>query len=170
MNDRIEWMITRRSCRSFKTHLPEKEALEQIVLCACHAPSARNRQAWQFTVLTEARGLERLYTAVGEALEKEAYDFYGAPCLILCSAEREHPYGREDCACAMENMYLASHALSLGMVWINQLTAVCDKPEIRAILREIGVPDDHVVYGSAAIGYAAGEPTEKTVKENVVWH
>ena len=48
--------------------------------------------------------------------------------------------------------------LGIGSVWINQLRGICDEPEIRAILREWKIPDDHVIYGLAALGYAASEP------------
>ena len=169
MNEKIEWMIARRSCRKFEDRPVKKEDLQEMALAACHAPSARNRQLWQFTVVDKAEYLERLYLAVGKALGREDYTFYGAPAMILCSNDRENPFGREDCACAMENIYLSAHALSLGAVWINQVTPVCDCEEIRSILRSFGVPDSHVVYGCAAIGYAASEPVEKSVSDSVVW-
>ncbi len=169
MNEKIEWMMARRSCRNFENRPVEKADLQEVALSACYAPSARNRQLWQFTVVTDAAALERLYTAVGKALERENYTFYGATAMILCSNDRENPFGREDCACAMENIYLSAHALSLGAVWINQVTAVCDTAEVREILRSFGVPDNHVVYGCAALGYPACPPVEKAVSEPIVW-
>lgn len=169
MNEKIEWMLSRRSCRSFKECLVERTDLNEIALAACHAPSARNRQMWQFTVLDKPELLKKLYTAVGEALERENYTFYGATAMILCSADLENPFGREDCACAMENIYLAAHALDLGAVWINQVTAVCNDEKVREILRSFGVPDTHVVYGCAALGYRLGEPAEKQISDVIVW-
>lgn len=64
---------------------------------------------------------------------------------------------------ALENIFLAAHALGVGSVWINQLRDFCDVPEVRALLHEYGVPDGHAVYGSAALGYAKKPPriTEK---------
>ena len=44
--------------------------------------------------------------------------------------------------------------MGIGSVWINQLQGICDEPEIRAVLRELHIPEDHVVYGLAALGYA----------------
>ena len=67
--------------------------------------------------------------------------------------------GREaDNACAMQNIMLAAHAMDVASVWINQLKDTCDDPAVRALLTEFGVPQDHKVYGIAALGYAAGDP------------
>lgn len=167
----IRAICHRRSCRTFLQSAVEREKLEAIVKTALHAPSARNRQLWQFTVVSDGALMEELRAAVAKALGREGeYGFYGAPVLILCSNDREHPYGREDCACAMENMMLASDSLELGSVWINQLTAVCDEEGVRGVLRRLGVPDNHVVYGSAAIGYPAALPREKEIVGKVVWN
>ncbi len=170
MNEFISFLLSRRSCRKFRADPLERVDLEIIAEVACHAPSARNRQLWQFTVVSDSAVLEELYRAVGTALGRENYDFYGAAAMILCSNDREHPYGREDCACAMQNIYLAAHALDIGAVWINQLTDVCDDSAVRAILTRLGVPQHHVVYGCAALGYADGTPSEKTVSHPVVWN
>lgn len=62
----------------------------------------------------------------------------------------------------------AAHSLGIGSVWINQLRGICDEPEIRAILREWKIPDDHVIYGLAALGYAASEPSQDVEKRGIV--
>ncbi len=171
MNSFFEILFSRRSCRSFEKREIAQESLEKIALAACHAPSARNRQLWQFTVVKNPDLLEELRRAVAATCGKgEDYNFYDPAAMILCSCDREHPYGREDCACAMENILLSAHALGLGAVWINQLTAVCDTPEVRGVLERLDVPAGHVVYGCAALGYRAAEPAEKEVKNCVVWH
>lgn len=170
MNERIEWLISRRSCRNFADDKVENEKLDQIARAACNAPTARNRQLWQFTIVTDTNVLKKLCTVIEKELDREGYSFYGAPVLILCSNDREHRFGREDCACAMHNIYLAAHALELGCVWINQLTDICDCEDIRNILRPLDVPDNHVVYGCAAIGYAKGAPAQKIVSYPIVWH
>lgn len=171
MNSFLNTLLDRRSCRSFEKRAVEREKLELIASAACHAPTARNRQLWQFTVVTDGALLEGLRAAVAATCGRgEDYNFYDPAAMILCSNARENPYGREDCACAMQNILLSCHALSLGAVWINQLTATCDTEEVRAVLRRLGVPEDHVVYGCAAIGYPAAAPAEKDVRHAVVWN
>ncbi len=171
MNSVIESMLARRSCRSFSGEPIPREKLQKIVEVALNAPSARNRQLWQFTVVADQELLEKLRAAVALYHERgDEYNFYRPAAMILCSNQRDYAFGREDCACAMENMLLAAHALELGAVWINQLTSTCDFHEVRAVLSCLGVPEDHVVYGCAAIGVPAQAPAAKEILGKVVWH
>ncbi len=95
---------------------------------------------------------------MGEELGREGYDMYAPEVLIIPSNLKESPFGMEDNACAMENIYLAAEALGIGCVWINQLRTICDVPKIRAILDAFHIPGDHVVYGLAALGYRDDAP------------
>ena len=46
-------------------------------------------------------------------------------------------------------------------VSVNQVGVVCDDEKVRAVLNELGIPSDHVVYGIAALGYAAPDAPYK---------
>lgn len=155
MDPIIENLLTRRSVRSFTEKRISREELDVILKTGIYAPSGMNMQTIQITALTDKGKIQELAKRMGKKLEREDYDFYKPDVLIIPSNERESRWGMEDNACALENMFLAAHALGIGSVWINQLRDVCDEPEIRALLKEWGIPDSHVVYGIAAMGYAA---------------
>ena len=87
---------------------------------------------------------------------------------IIPSNEKSSPFGKEDNACALENIFLAAHSFGIGSVWINQLQGICDAPAIRAVLDELEIPADHVVYGMAALGYPAEAPNKQVVKTGKV--
>ena len=73
-------------------------------------------------------------------------------------------------ACALENVFLAAHALGVGSVWINQLKGACDRPGIRAALAALSIPDDHVAYGIAAMGYPVSAPAAMEKRRDaIVW-
>jgi len=91
----------------------------------------------------------------------DSYDFYSPDTLILASNPRDNGNGLADCAVALENMFLAAHAIGVGSVWINQAKLVCDVPEVRALLDEFEIPKDHIVWGMAALGMAAENPAPK---------
>ena len=154
MNQTMETNLTRRSIRSFEKKPIPEEDMKQIVDAALHAPSAMGRQTWKFTVVMNREKIQQLAGAAGKVLGREDYDMYSPEALIIPSNSKESRFGRDDNACAMENIFLAAHSLGIGSVWINQLHGICDEPAVREVLREFGIPDDHVVYGLAALGYA----------------
>lgn len=154
MYQTMETILTRRSIRSFEKKPIPEEDMKQIVDAALHAPSAMGRQTWKFTVVMNREKIQQLARAAGKVLGREDYDMYSPEALIIPSNSKESRFGRDDNACAMENIFLAAHSLGIGSIWINQLHGICDEPAVREVLREFGIPDDHVVYGLAALGYA----------------
>lgn len=170
MDKILENIITRRSIRSFQDKKINKEKLEQIMEAAIYAPSGMNRQSWQFTVIQNTEKMKLLAKAIAKqsGRDEASYNFYNPDVLIMASNDRDNSNGLADCACALQNIFLMSHELGIGSVWINQLKTICDEPEIRSILKDFGIPDQHIVWGMAALGYAADEPVEKERKQGLV--
>lgn len=163
MNQIFKNIITRRSVRKFTEQEISKEDLEQIIQAAIYAPSGMNRQSWHFTVLRNKEKMMELARIMEVKLGKEedTYDFYQPNTLIMASNERDNHNGLADCACALQNIFLMANELGIGSVWINQLRTICDEPEVRAKLNELGIPANHIVWGMAALGYAAEKPEAK---------
>lgn len=171
MNPVLENLLARRSIRAFSQREIPPEDLEQILKAAQYAPSGMNRQTWQFTAVINREKIQALALAVGTELKRTDYDMYQPQAIIIPSNEADSPFGKEDNACALENIFLAAHSLGIGSVWINQLRHVVDEPAIRCLLRDWGIPDSHTVYGIAALGYPAPCPykeVEKTGKILIV--
>ncbi|MCL2518755.1 MAG: nitroreductase family protein [Oscillospiraceae bacterium] len=168
MNEAIKNIITRRSIRSFNGKQISKTDLEVIVECAINAPSARNTQNWKFTVVQNKAILDELIKAMGVELNRPTYNFYNANVMILVSSESDYRFAKEDCACALENIFLAAHALEIGSVWINQLNDLCGKDSVRKILSELKIPQNHNIFGSAALGYYDGKANKVEKKKDVV--
>ena len=158
VNPVIESLLTRRSIRSFSQKKISRQDLDLILKAGIYAPSGMNRQTMRLTAVTDAEKIQKLAHITGEKLERKDYGFYNANVIIIPSNERGSRWGMEDNACALENIFLAAHSLGIGSVWINQLRDICDEPEIRRLLREWQIPDEHVIYGIAALGYADGKP------------
>ncbi|MCC8027645.1 MAG: nitroreductase family protein [Clostridium sp.] len=170
MNETLNTLLTRRSTRKFLNKEIPEEDLQQIIQAALHAPSGMGRQSWQFTLVKNREKIQTLAAAIERILNRPGYDMYRPQVLLIPSNKKESPYGREDDACALENIFLAAHSMGIGSVWINQLQGICDQPEIREILTSFGIPEDHVIYGMAALGYAGDEkaPKERIGKVVVV--
>ena len=168
MNEVIKNLLTRRSVRKFTDKKIAREELDILLKVALAAPSGMNKQTWQFTLVDDKEKIQKLATEVGKAMDRENYDIYKPAALIIPSNLRDSAWGMEDNACALENIFLAAHSLGIGSVWINQLRHCCDVPTVRVILTEWGIPEDHVVYGIAALGYQDGQPLGEVEKKGVI--
>lgn len=169
MSELMQIIKSRRSTRAFRSELPPREQILKLTEAAEWAPSGMGKFLWHFTVVYSAEKSLKLARAVAEADNRgPEYNFYGAPVNIIISYKRDENHAFVDGAAAMENLMLMATELGLGSCWINQLRVTCDAPAVRDLLTEYGVPEDHIVICSAAIGYIAKETPAKPRKEGVV--
>ena len=165
----MELLTSRHSVRHYIDKEVSKEDLAIIAKAGTYAPSAMNRQSWLFTITRNQALIAELAAAISTVLGREGYDMYQPKAIILTSNLKSNHNAPEDNACALQNMFLAAHSLGIGSVWINQFMDVCDVPEIRSFLNKLGIPENHAVYGTAALGYGdapEGFKAEK-LEENV---
>ena len=73
-----------------------------------------------------------------------------------------------DCACALENIFLMANSLEIGSCWINQLKTICDEKEVREVLTSFGIPENHIVWGMASIGYPNSAAKEHERNDGVI--
>ncbi|MDR0903252.1 MAG: nitroreductase [Ruminococcus sp.] len=154
MNSVIECLVTRRSVREFTDKAISPDNLMQILEAALFAPSGMNMQSWHFSAVTNKTLIKSLAASIGREIRRSDYDFYQPAALIIPSNLPTNPLGKDDNACAIENIMIAAHSLGIGSVWINQLQGISFVPEIRSILTEMQVPTENEVYGIVALGYA----------------
>ena len=172
LNEVLENIKSRRSVRTYTEQQVSAENLNLILEAATYAPSGMNYQTWHFTAIQDADILRELNEKIKGAFAKsdeprlqerghsETYCcYYHAPTLIIVSNEPTQWWASMDCACAMQNIFLAAKSLGIGSCWIN-----------RAFLMKLGVPENHRVYGCAALGYAPeGAPMkDKKLAEGTV--
>lgn len=190
MNDVLNNITTRRSIRSYSTKQIPDEFLDIIINAAIYAPSGGNSQSRIFTVLQNTSILDTLNENIRKAFLNMSVDettykskasgkiaslnpkynfYYHAPTLIIVSNDREHSNAMADCSVSLENIFLASHSLDLGSCWINQLAWFCDQPKVRNILTKLGIPENYIVCGAAAVGYSSIDlPNARSKKEGTV--
>lgn len=171
VNPVIEAILNRRSIRRFTEQPIGKTVIDTIVKCGYHAPSGKNLQSWRFTVLTKVEQIQCLKEAAIAASERcgrRVYGFENPQAMILVSNDRRNEDGCQDASCAVQNMMLAAHSLGLGSVWINALMTLRDVEPIKSQLDDYGIPEQHVVWSTVALGYPQGENSPVKRKPNVV--
>ena len=183
MNEVLKTIKARRSVRGYSDkQVPQKE-LVAIIDAARYAPSGMHLETWHFTAIQRADTLVELNSRIKGAFAKSddkqlqargsnsAYCcYYQAPTLIIVSNDPTQWWAAMDCACAIENVFLAAQSLGVASCWINQLGTTCNDPDVRELLTSLGVPEGHQVYGCVALGYASVDAVlkEKTVKQGTV--
>lgn len=166
MNEVIKAIVERRSIRQYEDKAVPLDVLKQIAEAGAWAPSGMNKQMWHFTVIKSAETSLKLAKVVGPAASKpENYNFLGAPNHIVVSYKKGEPNASLDCGAAVQNILLAAHSLGVATCWINQIRVTDEDSTVRKMLTQLGVPEDHHVEASIALGYAkkVPEPHEREI-------
>lgn len=173
MNDIIWAMEERRSVRSFKSDMPPKEDIAQIIEAGLYAANGMGKQATITVAITNKELRDRLSAEnckIGGW--KEGFDpFYGAPVILVVLAEKSWANRVYDGSLVMGNMMLAAHSLGLGSIWIHRAKEEFDMPEYQQLLKTLGVEGEWEGIGHCAIGYIEGDVPKaaKRKDKRVFW-
>jgi nitroreductase len=149
----------RRNVRSYRTDPVPAADLDRIAEAAWRAPSASNRQHWDFIIVTDPdqlRALSTVWRGAGHIAGAAA-----AIALVVPVTDDDHTrlVDYYDLGQATYAMALAAADLGIG----TGHSSVGDQEQARKIL---GVPDDHDVAYLLGIGYPADRPLRPIVKPN----
>lgn len=158
----IENIMTRTSVRQYTGRAIPDDTLTIILKAAMAAPSAINKQPWEFVVLKDQAKRDK----IGEALVGVGDKTKTAGAVVLVCGNKERfieqapEYWVQDCSAATENLLLAVNALELGAVWCGVYPNMDRVEEVRAIL---GLPDNLIPLNVVTIGYptALQNPKDK---------
>jgi nitroreductase len=147
----------RRNVRTYTSDPVPAEHLTRIAEAGWRAPSASNRQHWDFVVVTERARLAELAT-----VWRAAGHIAGAAAAIALvlpepTDDRTRVVDQYDLGQATYAMMLAATDLGIG----TGHSSVGDQEKARAIL---GVPDTHQVAYLLGVGYPADRPLRPIAK------
>src|ERR1700753_3530585 len=141
----------RRNVRQYKPDPVSDDDLNRIAERGGRAPSAKNRQAWDFVIVTDKRQLHELST-----VWRGAGHIAGAAAAIALVIpeppdERRRVTRQSDAGKATMAMMLAAPDLGIG----TGHSSVGEQDKARAIL---GVPEGYEVAYLLGVGYPADRP------------
>ena len=175
----------RRSVRKFKPDPVNRSIIENVLELALWAPSAMNRQDWQFVVVQGPMKEEFLKISASAfdqfkpMLEKTFKDkpkiiggmksffetYGGAPNIILAYAGKL-PNGQDDVwsiSLAVQNLMLAAYEAGLGTAWTDGVVFAKEK-EINDLL---GIQGKKLVC-VIPLGYPSEEPKKPPRREGAI--
>ncbi|MDL2236649.1 nitroreductase family protein [Christensenellaceae bacterium OttesenSCG-928-K19] len=169
MNEVLQCMERRYSCRLYDGKMPEKEDLDVIAAAAVQAPSAMNRQPWEVVVINDKALIDRMdeesMRVLAQVPDKSFYNrmmerggkvFYNAPCMFLVLMQ---PDRGMDVGIVAENITLAATSLGLGSVICGLAATPFNSPKGEEFKQEIGFPRGMEFGVAVLVGYAAKEST-----------
>lgn len=179
----FETIHARRAVRQYRPDPVPKEAILKVLDAANRAPSAMNRQQWEFVVVTGKETIHRMgasYRAIvgvftrnwdpsplrGSLSREEFIRFaesYGnAPVVIVvltdtADTDNFRKANLESASAATENLVLAATALGLGTCWMTG--PLQDGKALRQIL---SIPETKELVAVTPLGYPAAVPPVPT--------
>lgn len=174
MSELFDVISAQRACRSFGADPVADADLERILDAAVHAPSAENRQPWEFVIVRDTEARDAIGALISRGWETVGRDFSssrlspdlladvergatggiaGAPVHIVVGADTHRGLAAtsaESVFPAVQNLMLAAGAIGLGTALTTIAVGFAD--ELRAI---VGFPDHIRPMAVVPIGHPA---------------
>lgn len=132
------------------------------------APTAANRQPWEFIVVTDKEKVDELRSTLREGQ-------YNAPiAIVVCGnmhlafSNKDKEIWVQDCSAAIENMLIAATGIGLGSVWIGLYPQL---NKCKPVCKILGIPDHVIPMSVVYIGYPDEykEPRTQYNEKRIYW-
>ena len=154
MDNMLDIIKARRSCKSFKPDSIPMELVDKVVEAGLYAASGKNKQSPIVLAVTNKEIRDRLealnakYDAMGRKTP-----FYNAPVVLVVLAPKSFPTCVYDGSLVMGNMLLEASTLGIGSCWIHRAKEAFEDPEGIEILRSLGIEEEYEGIGNCVLGY-----------------
>lgn len=147
----LEALFNRRSIRHYTPEKVTDDQIELLLKAAMYAPSAVNKQPWEFIVFRSpetSRKIVEVHPNASMLLQSSA-------AILVCwddHLQHDIGYGPVDCAAATQNILLAAHSTGLGAVWVG----IYPRQNRMDVVRRIFNLPDHIQgFSVISLGYPA---------------
>lgn len=170
MNEVIQTIKDRRSCRKYKDTMIPKEDILEIIEAGLYAASGMGRQSTIILAITEKKVRDQLSKMNASIMNSNNDPFYGAPVVLVVLADKNVPTAIYDGSLVMGNLMLAAEAKGIASCWIHRAKEEFESEEGKALLKQLGIEGEYEGVGHCILGYADGEKTKAADrKENRVY-
>lgn len=164
VSDALSVIRSRKSVR----HYTGGAELVTLIKAGMAAPSAVNKQPWQFIAVSDPATLSKL----AEKLPYTKMIVKAGACLVVCGNMSkalscgERDVWVQDCSAASQNILLAAESMGLGAMW-SGMYPLQERVEHAGIV--LGLPDTVIPLNVIAVGHSAGveKPQNKFNEANI---
>lgn len=143
-------VLKRRSIRKFKSDLVGEDIIEKLLIAGMAAPSAKNKQPWEFYVISNKEVISKIRTVA------RSIDFDSPLMIVVCGntdrsiSKNDNDFWIQDCSASIENILLTATEVCLGTVWCGVYPVVDRVNQVRGI---INASENIIPLGVIHIGY-----------------
>ena len=154
-----EAVLKRRSIREFNDQPITDELIRELLESAMAAPSACNKQPWEFYVVKSKSLQEQLHHV-------SRYSNMNSSLIIIIAgndrrslAHRVNDFWIQDCSAAIENMLLSATSLGIASCWCGLFPLTTPVKKVKAIL---GLEDHIIPMALIHLGYSDAVAAPRT--------
>lgn len=159
----LELIKKRRSIRKYTDEPLSDADVKSLLEAAMAAPSANNRQPWEFVVVRDEalrRQLAKTHRWSGMCAD--------APVVfVVCGHDEQADHWVEDTSAATENLLLAAAGLDLGAVWVAVYPRAQREKHVQEVL---GLPEELRVLCLVPVGHPAESKPPHTKYDDAKVH
>lgn len=168
MNEVLNVLETRRSCRNFMPNMVNDEDLRAIIKAGTYAATGMGKQSPIIIAVTDKETRDR----ISEENRKiggwgEDFDpFYGAPVILIVLAKMDVVTHVYDGSLVMGNLMNAAESLGVASIWIHRAKEEFESDFGKDLLKKLGIEGEYEGIGHCALGYAAEQPKEAAPRKS----
>lgn len=167
----LESLLTRRSCKAYKSDMVPEDIINKIIEAGTFAASGMGKQAAIIVAITNKEVRDKLSKMNADVMGAQIDPFYGAPVVLVVLADKSVATHVYDGSLVLGNMMTAATELGIGSCWIHRAKEEFESAEGKEILKSVGVVGDYEGIGHLVLGYPASDPApSKPRKENYVYY
>lgn len=156
MENFLELLKNRRSCRRFTDEPVSQESVANIMRAALMSPSGHRINPWEFVLVEDKETLRQL--SVSKAAGAQLLEGAAMAVVVIADTEKSDVWV-EDCSIATILMQLAAEEEGLGSCWVQirlrkDAEGVSAEENVRSLL---GLPMNYAVLSIVAIGHKERE-------------
>lgn len=156
MENFLQLLKNRRSCRRFTGEPVGQEAVADIMRAALMAPSGHRINPWEFILVEDKDMLRRL--SVSKAAGSQLLEGAAMAVVVVADTTKSDVW-IEDCSIATILMQLAAEERGLGSCWVQiRLRSDADgNPADENVRALLGLPPHYAVLSILAVGHRERE-------------